>query len=193
MIMAAAPLPSLALVGRARRIGGRGWRAVPVVIRPPGEPRRPGAVMVPRGARPHPHNPDAIEGTPLEPTPEQIEAARARGCVFLPATEAQVQRLAMQRRIFRLGGRPHVATRDGGGFLETHATFAALAGGGHAPDRESVAVEEAGEAAAAADAVATLAIAAERRASGGGAARVVRHHRPAARQRPPWRGAKPGG
>jgi hypothetical protein len=148
--------------------------------------------MVPRGARPHPQHPDAIEGTPLELSPEQIEAARARGCVFLPATEAQVQRLAMQRRIFRLGGRPHVATRDGGGFLETHATFAALAGG-HAPDRKSVAAEETGEAEAAADAVATLAIAAERRASGSDAARVVRHHRPAARQRPPWRSAKPGG
>jgi hypothetical protein len=43
----------------------------------------------------------------------------------VPATEDQVRRLAAQRRIFRVEGRPFVATRDGG-FFETWATLAAL-------------------------------------------------------------------
>ena len=60
----------------------------------------------------------------MELTEEQVEAARARGCAFLPAGEAQVARLAMQRRVFTLDGEPFVATRDGGCFLETHATLA---------------------------------------------------------------------
>ena len=42
---------------------------------------------------------------------------------------AQVQRLSMQRRIFRIDGKPFVATRDGGAFLETHATLLPLIGG----------------------------------------------------------------
>ncbi len=35
----------------------------------------------------------------------------------------------MQRRIFRIEGRPFVATRDGGGFFETHGTLLLLIGG----------------------------------------------------------------
>ena len=44
-----------------------------------------------------------------------MEAAKACGCAFLPATVAQVALLSMQRRIFRIDGGPFVATRDGGG------------------------------------------------------------------------------
>jgi hypothetical protein len=60
-------------------------------------------------------------------TPDQLTAAHARGCAFLPATEDQVRRLAVQRRIFRLNGMPFVATRDGG-FFETWGTLRALIG-----------------------------------------------------------------
>ncbi len=70
-----------------------------------------------------PLRPTGIE--PLELTPDQLAAARARGCAFLPATDDQVRRLAVQRRVFRVEGRPFVATRDCG-FLETWATLAAL-------------------------------------------------------------------
>src|SRR3954453_1168298 len=62
----------------------------------------------------------------MDLTRQQVEAAEACGCTFVPANEAQVARLSMQRRIFTLGGRPFVATRDGGGFHETHATLAHL-------------------------------------------------------------------
>jgi hypothetical protein len=58
----------------------------------------------------------------LELTPDQQQAARTCGIAFFPATEAQVQRLTMQKRIFRLCGKPFMATRDGG-FWETHGTF----------------------------------------------------------------------
>jgi hypothetical protein len=68
---------------------------------------------------------------PLELTPEQIAAARARGCAFSLATEDQVRRLTMQRRIFRIGGEPFVAMREAGRF-ETHGTLAALVEG-HRP------------------------------------------------------------
>ena len=119
---------------------------------------------------------------------EQVEAAEAHGCAFVPAGEAQVARLTMQRRIFTLGGRPFVATRDGGGFLETHATLARLIepGGGGPP---SGAGETVGEAEAA-DAAFGREIAAER---GAGRAREVRRPRAATRPRPPWQGAKRGG
>ena len=59
-------------------------------------------------------------------TEEQIAAAKARGCAFFPASPDQAARLGMQRRLFVLDGKPHVATRDGGGFLETHGTLTAL-------------------------------------------------------------------
>jgi hypothetical protein len=121
-------------------------------------------------------------------TQEQVEAAKACGCVFLPASEAQVARLSMQRRVFRVGGRPFVATRDGGGFHETHATMARLIeahGHGRAPGREETVQE-----ATAADAVSEQEIAGER---GAGGAQEVRRRRAAARPNTPWRGAKRDG
>ena len=107
----------------------------------------------------------------MDLTQEQVEAAKACGCEFLPATEAQVALLSMQRRVFRIGGRPFVATRDGGGFFETHGTLARLIEGhgrGGAPGKQETVHE-----AAAADAVSEREIAGERRA--GGAQEVRRH------------------
>jgi hypothetical protein len=97
-------------------------------------------------------------------TQEQVEAAKACGCAFLPATEAQVALLSMQRRIFRIDGSPFVATRDGGGFFETQGTLSVLIeahGRGAAPVKQETAHE-----AAAADAVSEKEIAGERRAGG---------------------------
>ena len=65
----------------------------------------------------------------MDLTPDHRAAAEACGCVVLPATDEQGGRFSMQRRVFRIGGRPFVATRDGGGFFETHATLLPLAGG----------------------------------------------------------------
>ena len=125
----------------------------------------------------------------MELSREQVEAAKAHGCAFFPASEAQVARLAMQRRIFTLGGRPFVATRDGGAFHETHATLARLIdsrGPGGAPEAAGETVQQA----AAADAASGREIASER---GGGGAQEVRRPRAAGRPRPPWRGAKRDG
>ena len=52
----------------------------------------------------------------MDLTREQVGAAKACGCAFFPATEAQVARLSMQRRVFRIDGKAFMATRDGGGF-----------------------------------------------------------------------------
>jgi hypothetical protein len=104
-------------------------------------------------------------------TQEQVEAAEACGCAFFPAAEAQVARLSMQRRVFRIDGSPVVATRDGGGFFETHATLLPLIGG-QAPGRDRGSRETAQEAAAA-DAEAAAQIATEQGAARGGA-QVVR-------------------
>ncbi len=60
----------------------------------------------------------------MDLTPDQIAAARACGCVLTMATEDQVRRLSMQRRVFHVGGEPFVAAREG--FFETHGTLAAL-------------------------------------------------------------------
>ena len=112
----------------------------------------------------------------MELTPDQRAAAEACGCVFLPATDEQVGRLSMQRRVFRIHGSPFVATRDGGGFFETHATLARLIEGhehGGAPGRPETVHE-----AAAADAASEREIAGERRAGG---AQEVRRHGAAAR------------
>jgi hypothetical protein len=54
----------------------------------------------------------------------------------MPATDDHVRRLTVQRRIFRIDGRPHLVVR--GGYNETHATLAALlerhrAGAPHRP------------------------------------------------------------
>ena len=107
----------------------------------------------------------------MELTPDQLAAARACGCVFLPATDEQVGRLSMQRRVFRIDGRPFVATRDGGGFFETHGTLTLLIGG-HGRDGAPGKLETVHEAAAA-DAASEREIAGERRA--GGAQEVRRH------------------
>jgi hypothetical protein len=119
----------------------------------------------------------------MELTQDQVEVAKACGCTFFPATEGQVARLAMQRRIFTIAGKPFVATRDGGGFHETHATLALLLeahGRGAASDAGETVQE-----AAAADAASEQEMAGER--SSGGAQEVRR--RPAAmRPKGPWRG-----
>ena len=125
----------------------------------------------------------------MELTRKQSEAAKACGCTFFPATEAQAERLAMQRRIFTLGGKPFLATRDGGGFFETHATLALLIDG-HKPGREPRPEETAKEAAAADDKAAGE-IAAERGDAERGGAQVV-PRRSSARPRTPGRGDKRG-
>ncbi len=61
----------------------------------------------------------------MELTRDQRAAAEACGCALVPATEEQVRRLTMQRRVFRLDGEPVLATRDGG-YFETHGTLATL-------------------------------------------------------------------
>jgi hypothetical protein len=116
-------------------------------------------------------------------TQQQIAAAKARGCVFFPATDEQVARLGMQRRIFTLDGKPYVASRDGGGFLETHGTLAALVD--PASDSKPEPAESVDEAVAA-DAETAAEMAAE---GGGRGAQVVRRGGAGARPRPrpPWR------
>ena len=112
----------------------------------------------------------------MDLTREQVEAAEACGCAFFPATEAQVARLSMQRRVFRIDGRPVVATRDGGGCFDTQGTLSVLIEGhgrGAAPGQQETVHE-----AAAADAVSEREIAGERRAGG---AQEVRRHRAGAR------------
>ena len=56
-------------------------------------------------------------------TPQQVAAAKARGFVMFPATQGQIDRMTMQRRVFDVDGRPHVVSRDGL-YFETHATLA---------------------------------------------------------------------
>jgi hypothetical protein len=74
----------------------------------------------------------------LELSPDQRTAARALGCAFFPASEAQVARLTMQRRIFRLDGQPVMVSRDGA-YYETHSTLLALIEGHGQPEaREAV-------------------------------------------------------
>jgi hypothetical protein len=118
----------------------------------------------------------------MELTPEQIAAAKASGCTFLPATDEQVARLTMQRRIFTIAGQPHVATRNEGAVKETHGAIAMLIAG------EAPRVEETAQQAVAADAEAALEMAGENAASRGGA-QVVRRGGPA-RPRAPWRNTK---
>ena len=112
----------------------------------------------------------------MDLTQEQVQAAEACGCAFLPATEPQVALLSMQRRIFRIDGEPFMATRDGGGFFETQGTLARLieAHGRGATLGKQETVHEA----AAADAVSEREIAGERRAGG---AQEVRRRGAAAR------------
>src|SRR5690242_13891030 len=112
----------------------------------------------------------------MELTPDQIAAAKAQGCTFLPATEEQVARLTMQRRIFTIDGRPHVAIRHDEGVKEVHGAIARLIAG------EAPRQEETTQQAVAADAEAALEMAGETAAARGGA-QVVRR---AARPRAPW-------
>ncbi|MBX9699220.1 MAG: hypothetical protein K2X74_07270, partial [Acetobacteraceae bacterium] len=58
-------------------------------------------------------------------TAEQVAAAEAAGCSFIPAPTGAIHRYAMQRKLFRLDGREMLATR-GGGLFETSATLEPL-------------------------------------------------------------------
>ena len=61
----------------------------------------------------------------MQLTNEQAETARAEGCRFVPATEAQVRQFSMQRRVFTIDGAPYLAARQDG-FYETAGTLLAL-------------------------------------------------------------------
>ena len=63
----------------------------------------------------------------MQLTDEQAETARAEGCRFVPATEAQVRQFSMQRRVFTIDGAPYLAARQDG-FYETAGTLMALIG-----------------------------------------------------------------
>src|SRR5918998_121725 len=120
--------------------------------------------------------------TGVELMEEQVSAARARGCAFFPASPEQVARLSMQRRVFTIAGKPFLATRDGGGFHETHATLARLIeahGRGGAPDAGETEQE-----AAAADAASEWEMIDTERGAGG--AQEVRRRGAATRPRAPW-------
>jgi hypothetical protein len=117
-------------------------------------------------------------------TPDQFEAAKASGCTFFPASEAQVHRLAMQRRIFTINGQPFLATRDGGGFFETHATLARLID--DQPPVGERTSEETVQEAEAADAETAGQLAAENNAGRGRAQMIPR--RSSAQPRTPWQG-----
>ena len=55
-------------------------------------------------------------------TAEQVAAAEAAGCQFIPAPPDGLHRYAMQRKLFRLDGREMLAT-CGGGLYETASTL----------------------------------------------------------------------
>ena len=121
----------------------------------------------------------------MELTQEQFDAAAACGCTFVPADEAQVARLSMQRRIFTRNGASFVATRDAGGFYETHATLALLIGvqsGGEVSSRGDTLQQV-----AAADAESAREMEQER---GAGGAQEVRSRQTTTGPRTPTRGVK---
>ena len=60
----------------------------------------------------------------MQLTDEQVKAAEAQGCRFVEATEAQVRQFSMQRRVFQIGDKPYLATRQDG-FYETAGTLMA--------------------------------------------------------------------
>jgi hypothetical protein len=62
---------------------------------------------------------------------DQVTAAELAGCQFREANPAEVQRYAMQRRIFFIEGRPHLALRSDG-FCETVGTLEPLIAYGRA-------------------------------------------------------------
>jgi hypothetical protein len=71
----------------------------------------------------------------LHLSPEEIAAAEACGVSFLPASDAQVQRLAMQRKVFYRAGAPILATR-GDGLFETVGTLQQLIEEGRRQQRD---------------------------------------------------------
>jgi hypothetical protein len=111
----------------------------------------------------------------MDLSPDQVRSARTAGCAFIPATEDQVARLTMQRRIFRIEGAAYLAQRADSGFYETYGTLAPLLGPSEAGEPPAPPAETLQEAEAA-DASATLALAAESR--GGRGAQVIRRGRP---------------
>jgi hypothetical protein len=94
----------------------------------------------------------------LHLSPEDIAAAEACGINFLPASEAQVQRLAMQRKVFYRAGEPILATR-GDGLFETAGTLQQLIEEGRRQQRDLTQWLQAAPAEAVEDATATLAVA----------------------------------
>jgi hypothetical protein len=78
----------------------------------------------------------------LNLSPEQIAAAHLVGVAFPPATPSQGQRLAMQRKVFRIAGTAVLATRDGT-FFETAATLVPLIAEGERQQRDLAAWEAA--------------------------------------------------
>lgn len=121
-------------------------------------------------------------------TKQQMKAAEACGCTFNPVTDLQVGRLAMQRRIFTVDGNPFVATRDDGGFYETHATLALLIG--NPEQAEAAGNRETVQQATAADAVSEREMVGERAAGG---AQVVRRRQAATGPRSSSWGTKRSG
>ncbi len=71
----------------------------------------------------------------LELTSERIADAEACGVSFPAATPDQVQRYAMQKKVFHIGGEPVLATRDGALF-ETAGTLARLIAEGERQRRD---------------------------------------------------------
>jgi len=118
-------------------------------------------------------------------TEEQVQAAKACGIEFRPATEEQVGRLTMQRRIFVLpDGRPHVGSRNGT-VWETHGMVARLIEGVAAG--QPIAMAETLQEAAAADVETAVEMAAEK--SAGRGAQVMKK-RSSGRPRGAWTGAR---
>jgi len=113
---------------------------------------------------------------------QQIEAARSSGIDFRPATDEQVSRLTMQRRIFLLpDGQPCVGTRNGT-VWETHGAVV-LVLGGEANGQPAATVETLQEAALA-DVETAVAMAAEQGSARG--AQVIKRN--TGRPRTPWAG-----
>jgi hypothetical protein len=63
---------------------------------------------------------------PLNLSAEQVAAAEAAGCSFLPVPPDALHRYAMQRKIFRIAGRGEVLATRGGGLFETASTLERL-------------------------------------------------------------------
>jgi hypothetical protein len=71
----------------------------------------------------------------LDLTPDQVADAEEAGVSFPPATPQQVQRYAMQKKVFRIGGAAVLATRDGALF-ETAGTLERLIAEGERQRRD---------------------------------------------------------